>query len=67
MVYDVRKMKQMWKKLMESGKIFKISNIFAFHYKLQEKLKELIQLIASIYKYKVNNIILTQQYLMYAP
>ena len=44
-----------------------MSNIFAFHYKLQEKLKELIQLIASIYKYKVNNIILTQQYLMYAP
>ena len=48
-------------------KILKMSNIFAFHYKLQEKLKELIQLIASIYKYKVNNIILTQQYLMYAP
>ena len=35
-----------------------MSNIFVSHYKLQEKFKKIIRLIANIYKYKVDNIIL---------
>ena len=35
-----------------------MSNIFVPHYKLQEKFKKIIRLIANIYKYKVDNIIL---------